>query len=153
MEKNIYSKLFELKAKWITLTRDTKAFNYKYATLDQIQSKLWDFLQELKLVIVHQIKDNKVITDISEGKLIDDINDYGNFQFIDINNDSTKFIYYPTIDPSKIITEKNTDTDIIIKIIRDYFDYDTNIDNYKYMYDTKVFINDNILSYNDNYTI
>lgn len=66
MEKNIYSKLFKLKAKWITLTRDTKAFNYKYATLDQIQSKLWDFLQELKLVIVHQIKDNKVITDIRD---------------------------------------------------------------------------------------
>ena len=66
MEKDIYSKLFELKAKWITLTRDTKAFNYKYATLDQIQSKLWWFLQELKLVIVHQIKDNKVVTDIRD---------------------------------------------------------------------------------------
>jgi hypothetical protein len=86
----------------------------------------------------------KVITDISKGKLIDDINDYGNFEFIDVNNDSTKFIYYPTIDPLKVITEKNTDNDIIVKIIRDYFDYDTNIDKYKYMYDTKVFINDNI---------
>lgn len=66
MEKDIYAKLFELKTKWITLTRDTKAFNYKYATLDQIQSKLWKFLQELKLIIVHQVKNNKVVTDIRD---------------------------------------------------------------------------------------
>ncbi len=66
MTQDIYTKLFELKAKWITLTRDTKAFNYKYATLDQIQSKLWWFLQELKLIIVHQVKDNKVVTDIRD---------------------------------------------------------------------------------------
>jgi hypothetical protein len=39
-EKDIYDKLHELKSKNIVLTRDTKAYNYKYATLDQIQSKL-----------------------------------------------------------------------------------------------------------------
>tara|TARA_R110000764_G_scaffold78042_1_gene155740 strand:+ start:3240 stop:3365 length:126 start_codon:yes stop_codon:yes gene_type:complete len=39
-EKNIYQKLFEVKKAGITLQRDTKAFNYQYATLDQIQKKL-----------------------------------------------------------------------------------------------------------------
>jgi len=66
MEKTIYTKLFEVKKAWITLKRDTKAFNYKYATLDQIQSKLWDILEKQKLVIIHYIKDNKVITEIRD---------------------------------------------------------------------------------------
>ena len=38
--KNIYQKLFEVKKAGIKLQRDTKAFNYKYATLSQIQEKL-----------------------------------------------------------------------------------------------------------------
>ena len=63
---NIYEKLLEVKKAWITLQRDTKAFNYKYATLDQIQSKLWDVLQAQKLVIVHFIRENKVITQIRD---------------------------------------------------------------------------------------
>ena len=63
---NIYEKLLEVKKAWITLQRDTKAFNYKYATLDQIQIKLWDVLQEQQLVIVHFIKDSKVITQIRD---------------------------------------------------------------------------------------
>ena len=63
---NIYEKLLEVKKAWITLQRDTKAFNYKYATLDQIQSKLWEVLQSQKLVIVHFVKDSKVITQIRD---------------------------------------------------------------------------------------
>ena len=51
----IYSKLFEVKKAWITLKRDTKAFNYKYATLDQIQDKLWDVLEKNWLIIIHYI--------------------------------------------------------------------------------------------------
>jgi hypothetical protein len=86
----------------------------------------------------------EVVTKISKGKFIEDINDFGNFQFIDVNDDSTKFIYYPTIDESKVQTENNTDNDTIIKNIRNYFDYDNNINNYKYMYDTKIFINNEI---------
>lgn len=86
----------------------------------------------------------ETVSKISEGKLIDDINDYGNFEFIDVNNDSTKFIYYPTIDDSKVVTENNVDNDTILKIIRDYFGYDSNPTNYKYMYDTKIFINNEI---------
>jgi hypothetical protein len=85
-----------------------------------------------------------IITKISEGKYIEDINDFGNFQFIDVNNDSTKFIYYPTIDANKVQTEKNIEADTIVKNIRDYFGYNTNIDNYKYMYDTKIHTNDDI---------
>tara|TARA_R110002153_G_scaffold248911_1_gene405129 strand:- start:167 stop:313 length:147 start_codon:yes stop_codon:yes gene_type:complete len=44
--KNIYQKLFEVKKAGIKLQRDTTAFNYKYATLSQIQEKLSDILQE-----------------------------------------------------------------------------------------------------------
>lgn len=61
---NIYEKLYEVRKANIALQRDTKAFNYKYATLDQIQKKLWPELEKQKLVIIHQIKDNKVITKI-----------------------------------------------------------------------------------------
>jgi hypothetical protein len=86
----------------------------------------------------------EVVTNISKGKFIEDINDFGNFQFIDVNDDSTKFIYYPTIDESKVQTENNTDNDTIVKNIRNYFGYDNNINNYKYMYDTKIFINNEI---------
>jgi hypothetical protein len=39
-EITIYNKLFNVKKEGIKLQRDTKAFNYKYATLDQIQEKL-----------------------------------------------------------------------------------------------------------------
>jgi hypothetical protein len=60
----IYEKLLAVKSAWITLTRDTKRFNYKYATLDQMQSKLWDILEKNKLLIIHHIKDSKVITKI-----------------------------------------------------------------------------------------
>lgn len=61
---SIYKKLFEVKKTGIKLQRDVKAFNYKYATLDQIQSKLNTVFQEQWLVIVHQIENNKVITKI-----------------------------------------------------------------------------------------
>jgi hypothetical protein len=40
MENNIYKKLFEVKKAGIKLQRDTSAFNYKYADLSQIQTKL-----------------------------------------------------------------------------------------------------------------
>jgi len=62
--KNIYQKLFEVKKANISLQRDTKAFNYKYATLDQIQKKLWEELQKQWLIVIHTIIDNKVNTKI-----------------------------------------------------------------------------------------
>lgn len=62
MEKNIYKKLFEVKKAWIKLQRDTKAYNYKYATLSQIQEKLnWEF-EKQGLLVLHKIIDNKVQT-------------------------------------------------------------------------------------------
>ncbi len=64
METNIYKKLFEVKKAWIKLQRDTKAFNYKYATLSQIQEKLSDIFEKNNLLILHKIEDNKVITQI-----------------------------------------------------------------------------------------
>jgi len=70
---NIYEKLFEVKKANILLQRDTKAFNYKYATLDQIQSKLWPGLEKQKLIIIHQIKENKVITKIINIENIEEI--------------------------------------------------------------------------------
>ena len=66
METNIYQKLLNVKAKWIKLQRDTKAFNYKYATLSQIQEKFSDELQNQKLVVIHYIKDNEVVTEIRD---------------------------------------------------------------------------------------
>lgn len=64
--KSLHQKLFEIKSAWIKLQRDTKAFNYKYATLSQIQEKFWEELQKQKLVIIHYVKDNKVVTLIQD---------------------------------------------------------------------------------------
>ena len=62
--KNIYQKLFEVKKAWIKLQRDTSAFNYKYATLSQIQEKLnWEFEKQW-LLVLHSVKNNKVKTEI-----------------------------------------------------------------------------------------
>lgn len=62
----LYKKLFEVKKVWIKLQRDTKAFNYKYATLSQIQDKLSWVMQEQWLLVTHYIKDNVVITEIRD---------------------------------------------------------------------------------------
>lgn len=63
-EQLIYKRLFELKKKDIAIKRDTKAFNYKYATLDQIQEQLGQYLEELNLVVIHRTEDEKVVTEI-----------------------------------------------------------------------------------------
>ena len=63
---SIYKKLYNVKKAWIKLQRDTKAFNYKYATLDQIQSKLWDILEKEQLVIVHYIENSVLKTEIRD---------------------------------------------------------------------------------------
>jgi len=55
-----------VKKVWIKLQRDTKAFNYKYATLSQIQDKLsWEF-EKQKLLILHKVLNNEVITEIHD---------------------------------------------------------------------------------------
>ncbi len=64
--KNIYKKLFEVKKAGIKLQRDTEAFNYKYATLSQIQEKLSHILEEQKLVVVHYVKDLSMYTEIRD---------------------------------------------------------------------------------------
>jgi len=61
---NIYEKLFEVKKVWIKLERDTEWYWYKYATLSQIQEKLWPVLEKQKLLIVHTILDKSVRTQI-----------------------------------------------------------------------------------------
>ena len=62
--KNIYQKLFEVKKAWIKLQRDTTAFNYKYATLAQIQEKLsWEF-EKQQLLVIHSMWNNCVVTEI-----------------------------------------------------------------------------------------
>jgi len=70
METNIYKKLFEVKKAGIKLQRDTKAFNYKYATLSQIQDKFSDVLQEQWLLVFHYIRDNTVVTTIVDTQYI-----------------------------------------------------------------------------------
>jgi len=62
--KMIYQKIKEFKKKEVKLVRDTKGFNYKYATLSQIQEKLNPIFDELNLLIVHYIDNQKVITKI-----------------------------------------------------------------------------------------
>jgi hypothetical protein len=62
----IYKKLFNVKVAGIKLQRNTKAYNYKYATLDQIQEKLNPLLEKEKLIILHFIKDSKLITEIRD---------------------------------------------------------------------------------------
>lgn len=66
METNIYTKLFELKQKEIVLKKDSQAFWYKYAKLWQIQELLNPVLKELKLIIIHSVKNNEVVTQIRD---------------------------------------------------------------------------------------
>lgn len=75
MEKKatIYEKMYNIKKQGVTLQRNTKAFNYKYATLDQIQEKLNPLLEENRLVIVHEIKEWFLVTqviDIDNNKIM-----------------------------------------------------------------------------------
>ena len=63
---SIYSKLFEVKKAGIKLQRDTEAFNYKYATLTQIQEKLSNVLEEQKIVVVHYVRDWQMHTEIRD---------------------------------------------------------------------------------------
>ena len=66
MESNIYKKLFEVKTAGIKLQRDTKAFNYKYATLSQIQEKLGKVLEDARMIVTHYISDGYVITELAD---------------------------------------------------------------------------------------
>ncbi len=66
MESNIYKKLFEVKRAGIKLQRDTTAFNYKYATLGQIQEKLSEEFEKQKLLVTHRIVNNEVVTTIHD---------------------------------------------------------------------------------------
>jgi hypothetical protein len=65
---NLYEKLLEIKKANIKLQRDTKAFNYKYATLSQIQEKFGDILADQKLLIIHSIVEGKVHTRIVDSE-------------------------------------------------------------------------------------
>jgi hypothetical protein len=71
--KNIYKKMFEIKKNRITLTRDTKGFNYKYAALDQIQEKINPLLEYHNVLITHYIENNMLVTKIVN---LDIENDY-----------------------------------------------------------------------------
>lgn len=71
--KTLNQKLFEIKKLRITLTRDTKAFNYKYATLDQIQEKINPLLEEHNLLVTHYINNNELSTKITN---LDDEKDF-----------------------------------------------------------------------------
>lgn len=71
--KTLNQKLFEIKKLRITLTRDTKAYNYKYATLDQIQEKINPLLEEHNLLVTHYINNNELCTKITN---LDDDKDF-----------------------------------------------------------------------------
>ena len=61
---SICKKMFEVKKEGITLQRNTKAFNYKYATLDQIQEKLNPILERHQILVMHAIQDWSLVTTI-----------------------------------------------------------------------------------------
>ena len=63
---SIYKKLFEVKKAGIKLQRDTTAFNYKYATLTQIQEKLSSVLEQQEIVVVHYVRDWQMHTEIRD---------------------------------------------------------------------------------------
>jgi hypothetical protein len=71
--KTLNQKLFEIKKMRITLKRDTKAFNYKYATLDQIQDKINPLLDEHNILVTHYIENNCLTTKVVN---LDDENDF-----------------------------------------------------------------------------
>ena len=62
----IYKKLFEIKKENIVLIKDTKWFNYKYATLDQIQNKINPILEKLNLIVFHNAEDGYLKTTIMD---------------------------------------------------------------------------------------
>ena len=71
--KEIYKKIQAFAKEKPSLLRDTKADNYKYATLDQIQGKINPILEKLWLIVIHKIIDNKVVSqliDVESGELI-----------------------------------------------------------------------------------
>jgi len=63
---SIYKKLLDFKKEEVSLTRDTKAYNYSYANLEQIQSKITPIFEKLKLVAIHFVKDGMVYTQIRD---------------------------------------------------------------------------------------
>lgn len=63
-KKNIFEKLFEVKKAWIKLKRDTQGYWYNYATLNQIQEKLWEVMEKQWLLVTHRVFENQVITSI-----------------------------------------------------------------------------------------
>ena len=62
--QKLYQKLFDIKQTGVKLVRDTEWFNYKYATLSQIQEKLWPLLEKHNLLVVHHVDNNQVVTHI-----------------------------------------------------------------------------------------
>lgn len=60
----MYEKLLKIQGLKLKAVRDTKAYNYKYATLEQIWDMLQPILQEEGIVVTHSTIDNKVCTAI-----------------------------------------------------------------------------------------
>lgn len=58
----MFEKLYEIQGLNLTVVRDTKAYNYKYATLDQVWGVLQPELQKRNLVVYHAIRNKEVAT-------------------------------------------------------------------------------------------
>lgn len=89
--EDIYSKLFDLKQKAIKLEKNTEAFNYKYATLWQIQEKLAPILKELNLLILHKVENQKVVTIVKS--LIDWSYEKSEIEIWEVNTKTTKDLF------------------------------------------------------------
>lgn len=62
--KTIYQKIQEFQKLKISIPRNAKAYNYKYATLDKIFEEIQDKLTELWLIVVNSLKDWELTTSI-----------------------------------------------------------------------------------------
>ena len=60
----IYEKLLDVQKLGLTFKKDTKAYNYKYVTLDSLWEKLQPILSEHKILVTHAINDRMLTTSL-----------------------------------------------------------------------------------------
>lgn len=56
-QKNLKEKLFDFQQLGIVIRRNAKGYNYTYASYDHIRDKIWEILNEFRIVVSHKIQD------------------------------------------------------------------------------------------------
>ncbi len=117
----IYKKLSEFKKQEVKLVRDTKGFNYKYATLSQIQEKISPIVEKLGLLITHRIENNQVITSIID--LEDDTKIESSIHIWEVNSKRIEKFQDKNWKDVEVITENTLDPQWVWSIITYYRRY------------------------------